>query len=242
MTPCTVSSWPRAQTSSTTVVWQTFIACSITLSSQSRSSRSLLGERLELGGVLLAHVHHVAEPVVDQAVAGALERRLDAAAAVVAADDHVLHVQHVDRVLEHREAVEVGVPDDVGDVAMDEDLARREADDLVRGHAAVRAADPEVLGRLPLGEAGEVAAGPRRPSPQPRRGCARRDRRGRSWRRGYRCSRVRGRAEARTGWQTPGHAPARSPVPRRRAACSLARQRGSGHPPLRAASRSHRDA
>ena len=45
--------------------------------------------------------------------------------------------------------------DDVGDVAVHEDLARREPDDLVRRHPAVRAADPEVLGRLPLGEIGE---------------------------------------------------------------------------------------
>ena len=45
--------------------------------------------------------------------------------------------------------------DDVRDVAVDEHLARREPDDLVRRHAAVRAADPEVLGRLPLREPGE---------------------------------------------------------------------------------------
>ncbi len=45
--------------------------------------------------------------------------------------------------------------DDVRDVAVDEHLAWREPDDLVRRHAAVGAADPEVLGRLPLGEPGE---------------------------------------------------------------------------------------
>ena len=45
--------------------------------------------------------------------------------------------------------------DDVGDVAVDEHLARREPDDLVRRHAAVGAADPEVLGRLALRELGE---------------------------------------------------------------------------------------
>ena len=76
----------------------------------------------------------------------------------MAADDHVLHAEDVDRVLEHREAVEVGVHDDVRDVAVHEHLARREADDLVRRHAAVGAADPEVLGRLLLGELGEEVA------------------------------------------------------------------------------------
>ena len=78
-----------------------------------------------------------------------------ATAAVVAADDDVLHAEDVDRVLQHREAVEIGVHDDVRDVPVDEHLAWREPDDLVRRDAAVRAADPEVLGRLVLCELGE---------------------------------------------------------------------------------------
>ena len=109
--------------------------------------------------MLLVHVHHVAQPVVDEPVARAFERGLDAAAAVVAADDHVLDAQDVDRVLQDREAVEVGVDDDVRDVAVDEDLARRETDDLVGGNAAVGAADPEVLGCLPRDERSRSTAG-----------------------------------------------------------------------------------
>jgi hypothetical protein len=49
--------------------------------------------------------------------------------------------------------------DDVGDVAMDEQLARIEVDELVRGNAAVGAADPQVLRRLLL-RAGEEAGRP----------------------------------------------------------------------------------
>ena len=45
--------------------------------------------------------------------------------------------------------------DDVGDVAVHEHLARRQPDDLVRRNAAVRAADPQVLGRLSLDERGK---------------------------------------------------------------------------------------
>ena len=67
----------------------------------------------------------------------------------------MLHHEHVDRVLQHGEAVEVGVYDDVGDVAVDEHVARRQPDDLVRRDAAVRAADPQILGCLSLGESGE---------------------------------------------------------------------------------------
>jgi hypothetical protein len=74
----------------------------------------------------------------------------DAAAAVVAADDDVLDLEHLDGELHHREAVEVAVHHDVGDVAVHEELARLQPHDLVRGHAAVRASHPQVA-RAPAG-------------------------------------------------------------------------------------------
>jgi hypothetical protein len=58
-------------------------------------------ERLERRDVLARDVLHVAEPVVDEAELLIVERRLHAAASVVAADDDVLHLQHVDRELQH---------------------------------------------------------------------------------------------------------------------------------------------
>ena len=73
-----------------------------------------------------------------------------AAAAVVADHDDVLDLQHVGRELDHRQAVQVRVHDDVGDVAVHEQLARHQADDLVGRHPAVGAADPQVLRRLLL--------------------------------------------------------------------------------------------
>ncbi len=58
--------------------------------------------------------------------------------------------------------------DDVRDVPLDEDVTRREADDLVRRNAAVGAADPEIARRLDLAEplekeriAPQPALGPR---------------------------------------------------------------------------------
>ena len=106
-------------------------------------------------------VLHVPQPVVDEAVRRVLERRPDAAAAVMADDDDVLDLQDVDCVLEHREAVEVGVDDDIRDVPVNEQLARREVDDLVRRHAAVGASDPQIARRLLCGERPEEA-GPAR--------------------------------------------------------------------------------
>ena len=92
--------------------------------------------------MLVVHVPYVAQPVVDEAHLTALERGLHAAAAVVAADDDMLDLEDVHRVLQHGEAVEVGVHDDVGDIAVHEEFARQEADDLVGRHAAVRATNP----------------------------------------------------------------------------------------------------
>ena len=108
----------------------------------------VLRGRGQQGGVLVRDVLHVSQPVVDQPVPPALERGEDATAAEVAADDDLLDPEHLDRVLQHRQAVEVGVHDDVGDVAVHEDLAGVGAGDLVRGHAAVGAADPEIARRL----------------------------------------------------------------------------------------------
>jgi hypothetical protein len=102
----------------------------------------LVRHRIELLPMHVAHVLHVAQPVVDEPELRTLERGLHAAAAVVAADDDVRHPQHVHGILQHRQAVQVAMDDDVGDVAVDEELARQQADNLVRRHARVAAADP----------------------------------------------------------------------------------------------------
>src|SRR6185436_14902862 len=80
-----------------------------------------------------------------------------AATPVMATDDDVLDLQNVHGVLEHRQAVEVGVDDEVGDVAVDEQLARQEAHDFIRRNAAVGAADPEVSRGLLLRQRREEA-------------------------------------------------------------------------------------
>src|SRR5690606_2738026 len=107
--------------------------------------------------VLVLDVLDVADPVVGQAHPGAVQRRADAAAAVVADHQDMFDLEHVDRELDHRQAVEVGVHHHVGDVAVDEHLARVDVDDLVGRHARVGAADPQVPGRLDLGQAAEEA-------------------------------------------------------------------------------------
>ena len=95
------------------------------------------------------------EPVVDDAVAEVFEGGDHATAAVVAADDHMADLEDIDRVLQDSEQVEIGFGDDIGNIAVDEYFAGCEAGDLVGGHAAIGATDPEVLGGLLVGEFGK---------------------------------------------------------------------------------------
>ena len=105
---------------------------------------------LDDDGMLVMYVADVAQPIVDEAHLAALERGLHAAATVVATDDDVLDLEDIHRVLQHRETVEVSVHNDVGDVAMYEELARQQADNLIGRDTAIGATDPEVTRRLLL--------------------------------------------------------------------------------------------
>ena len=100
--------------------------------------------------MLRVHVLDVPEPVVGQANALVLKCRGNAAAAVVTADDDVFDLQHIHRELHHRQTVEVAVHDDVGNIAMHEELAGAQTYDLIGRHAAVCAADPQVARPLLL--------------------------------------------------------------------------------------------
>jgi len=115
----------------------------------------LVAERIELQAVTFSGVLDVAKPVVDEAKGSGAPRRRDAATAVVAAHHDVFDTQDVNSVLEHRQAVQVGVNHKVGHVAMDEELTRKEPDDLVGGNSAVGAADPQVARRLLVKQAVE---------------------------------------------------------------------------------------
>ena len=73
----------------------------------------------------------------------------------MAGDDYVLHLQIVDGVVDDGLAGHVVRGDDVGDVAVDEDVARLGGEEGGFGAAAVGAAEPEGGGALALGAFGE---------------------------------------------------------------------------------------
>jgi hypothetical protein len=102
--------------------------------------------------MLLLHIPKVTQPIITQTDSVAPDGRLDTAATIVTADDDVTHLQDIHRKLDNRQTVEVGMHDQVGDIPVNEELARKKADDLVCGHAAIRAADPQIRWRLLSGK------------------------------------------------------------------------------------------
>lgn len=122
--------------------------------------KAVVAGALVLDGVQLflvqaVDVPDVPKPGVEEAEVLGGHGGLDAAAAVVAADDNVLDLEVLDGVVEHRGDVEVDVAHQIGDVAVHEGLAGLEARDLLGGDARVAAADPQVLGLLARAEFGE---------------------------------------------------------------------------------------
>jgi hypothetical protein len=105
--------------------------------------------------MFLANVLEVTQPIIAETEAIALDGGADAAATVVAADDDVADFENIDGELHHGEAIEVGMDDEIGDIAVDEEFPGQKADDLIGGDAAIGAADPEVAGRLLAGELGK---------------------------------------------------------------------------------------
>ena len=115
---------------------------------ESAVSKVFVFDEVERRAVESVHVADGAEPLLDQPEVLALQGSAHRTAVVVAGDDDVLNEEVSDSVLEHGVGVEVGGGDLVADVAVHEHLAWTQADDLVGGHTAVSASDPEELGLL----------------------------------------------------------------------------------------------
>ncbi len=81
---------------------------------------------------------------------GQRERRLHAAAAVVAAEHHPLHLKVVEGILQDAHDVVVGGVEHIGDIAVDKELAGLAAGEHLGGNATVGATDPQRVGPLPV--------------------------------------------------------------------------------------------
>ncbi len=126
---------------------------------EASEARCAFGDGCELPLMSGRYVSYGLNPVVDGAVRAAVHRGGDTAAPIVAADDDMPHLQFADCVFQYRDQVEIAGVDQIGDVAVDEHLARLRSRDQIGGYAAVRAADPKGVGRLARfvpGEAGGI--------------------------------------------------------------------------------------
>src|SRR5262249_1882411 len=95
------------------------------------------------------------QPMVDETTTSAVDGGADTAAAIMPNHHDVLHLEHVDGKLEHRQIIGVLRGGEIGHIAMDEQLPRIEADNCICRDAAVGAADPEIARRLLPLEAAE---------------------------------------------------------------------------------------
>ena len=107
---------------------------------------------LQKRGVLLPDADDVLQPRVDQSKPLPEESRKHSTAPIVPAHDDVLHLEHIDSVLQNGETVEVGMDDEICHVSVDEEFTGPKPDYLVRRNSAVGAPDPKVLRRLLLGQ------------------------------------------------------------------------------------------
>lgn len=104
-----------------------------------------VGDAVQLGLVSDVNILDMPKPVVDQPKLPVAACGDHPAAAVMPADDDVFNFQHLDRVLQNRQAVHVRMNDHVGDVAVNENLSWRQTQNLVGRDTTVRAAYPKVL-------------------------------------------------------------------------------------------------
>ncbi len=120
--------------------------------------RGLVRLGINLILVAMQHVAGIAQPLVDRPLRATLQCRQHAATAMMAAQDDVTDLQYIDRVLHHRQQVQVVVMNQIGDVPVQEHAARRGHGHLLGRHSAVGTADPQKVGllarRLPLEEVG----------------------------------------------------------------------------------------
>jgi len=117
----------------------------------------LIADRVELVPVQPVDVTNLTEPAVHEPEILGLHRRLDSSTSVVPDDNDVVHLERIDRVVDDRVDVQVGVDHEVGDVPVDEHFSGCASHDLVGRNPRVGAADIQEVRRLSGGERFEEA-------------------------------------------------------------------------------------
>ena len=106
--------------------------------------------------VMPLHIPNIGQPALNQSQVHILRSGTHPSAFVMAQDDNVLDLEHVDAVENNAQQVHIGGNKDVGNVAMDEELSLIESHEFLGSDAGIGTSDEEVLGRLSLGHFFEV--------------------------------------------------------------------------------------
>jgi hypothetical protein len=97
------------------------------------------------------------QPMVNETTTPAVDGGADPTTVIMSNHHDMLHFEHVDSKLEHRQIVGVLRRSQIGHIPMDEQLAGIEINNRVRRDTAVGAADPKIARRLLPLEAAEEA-------------------------------------------------------------------------------------
>jgi len=100
-----------------------------------------VGDFIKLFLVQTVDISDASEPRIQDAHISVAERSLDTAAIIVSTDNDMLDVQMDDGIFNDGHDIEVGVGNEVGDIAMHENFASIESHDLVSGHTTVATSD-----------------------------------------------------------------------------------------------------
>jgi hypothetical protein len=114
-----------------------------------KPSRGKCGQKFTM---FVSHIMHVFQPYVAQANAAIIESRFNSSASQMAANNDVLHLQYVHCVLDDRKTIRIVKNDNIRNITMNEQFARQQSDNFVRGNPAVCTTDPEIFWRLLAGK------------------------------------------------------------------------------------------
>lgn len=120
--------------------------CSMTFTCKGDRNRIHSLRSPDTSDAAVARLEHDAASA--QAKSVAPKRGLHTAAPIVFADNDVGHLQDVHRKLHDCQTVEVSMHNQVGDIPVDKHLSGQKPNNLIGGHSTVRAANPQIAGRL----------------------------------------------------------------------------------------------
>ena len=116
----------------------------------------------QLVPVFGANFVHIFQPLIGKPQFAILQRRFDAAAAIMATDNDVTYLQNVDCILHDGQAVGVAGGYDIGNIAMDKKFSGKQPDNFIGRHAAVGTSNPQILRLLEMGKSLKKPGVPRR--------------------------------------------------------------------------------